>query len=279
MSRTFMRFFDGKPKALTFSYDDGVTQDIRLMEIFTARGMKGTFNINSSSFGKAYNDLQHILTAEQVASEYKKGGHEVACHGLTHDFLEKLTDDRALYEIFMDRCNLEKVTGGIVRGMAYAWGTYNADSIKMAKAAGIVYSRTTVSTGNFGLPSDWLQWHPTCHHNDSRIMELADSFNNGSPNSLPYDRNPWLFYVWGHSYEFDAAGNWAHIEAFCDKTAGKEDVWYATNIEVHDYIEAYRALIFSCDGELVHNPSGMDVWLERDLKTFCVSAGKTISLY
>lgn len=277
MSRNFIRFYDGKPKALTFSYDDGVTQDIRLMEIFNARGLKGTFNINSGSLGSIGSPLQHILSEDAVATEYRKGGHEVACHGLTHDFLEKLPTDRALHEILIDRCNLEKLTGRIVRGLAYPWGTYNADTIKAASAAGIVYARTVVSTGNFGIPTDWMQWHATCHHNDLRVMELADSFNGDTPDNLPYDRTPWLFYVWGHSYEFDAAGNWAHMETFCDKVAGKEDVWYATNIEIHDYIEAYRALSFSCDGELVHNPSGMDVWLEHNRKIFRIPAGKTIS--
>ncbi len=34
-------------KYLTFSYDDGVTQDIRLIELFNKYGMKATFNINS----------------------------------------------------------------------------------------------------------------------------------------------------------------------------------------------------------------------------------------
>lgn len=278
MSRTFMRFYGGKPKALTFSYDDGVSQDLCLMEIFNARGLKSTFNINSGILGKHCNDLQHILPADAIASEYKRGGHEIACHGLTHDFLEKLTDDRALYEIFTDRSNLERITGGIVRGMAYPWGTYTADTIRTAQAAGIVYSRTIVSTGSFQIPADWMQWHATCHHNDSRIMELADSFVDGSPDNLPYDRMPWLFYVWGHSYEFDASGNWAHMEAFCDRVAGKDDVWYATNLAIHDYVEAYRSLDFSCDGTLVHNPAGMDIWLERDRKIFRIPAGGVILL-
>ncbi|HNX14524.1 MAG TPA: polysaccharide deacetylase, partial [Oscillospiraceae bacterium] len=36
--------FDNKKKAVTFSYDDGVTQDIRLIELFNKYGMKATFN-------------------------------------------------------------------------------------------------------------------------------------------------------------------------------------------------------------------------------------------
>ena len=44
--------FQGKKKALTFSYDDGVTQDIRLAELFHKYGMKATFNLNSELLGK-----------------------------------------------------------------------------------------------------------------------------------------------------------------------------------------------------------------------------------
>ena len=34
-------------KRLTFSYDDGVTQDRRLVPLLNRYGMKATFNINS----------------------------------------------------------------------------------------------------------------------------------------------------------------------------------------------------------------------------------------
>lgn len=39
-------------KAVTFSYDDGVTQDIRLVEILNRYGLKATFNLNSELLGK-----------------------------------------------------------------------------------------------------------------------------------------------------------------------------------------------------------------------------------
>ena len=38
-------------KSLTFSYDDGVTQDVRLIEIFNKYGLKATFNLNSELLG------------------------------------------------------------------------------------------------------------------------------------------------------------------------------------------------------------------------------------
>ena len=36
--------WNGKKKAVTFSYDDGVTQDCRLVEMMNTYGVKGTFN-------------------------------------------------------------------------------------------------------------------------------------------------------------------------------------------------------------------------------------------
>ena len=38
--------FGGINKAITFSYDDGVTQDVRLIEIFNKYNIKATFNLN-----------------------------------------------------------------------------------------------------------------------------------------------------------------------------------------------------------------------------------------
>ena len=43
--------WNGKKKAITFSFDDGVTQDIRTIEILDKYGLKATFNLNSGKFG------------------------------------------------------------------------------------------------------------------------------------------------------------------------------------------------------------------------------------
>ena len=85
-----MYFADsGKRKAVTFSYDDGVTQDIRLIELMNKYGLKSTFNLNSELLGK-----RGILDREnQRIAHYKihpedvryvYDGHEVAVHTLTH---------------------------------------------------------------------------------------------------------------------------------------------------------------------------------------------------
>ena len=90
-------------KILTFSYDDGVTQDIRLIELFNKYGMKATFNLNSSLLGKPGeliregNHVWHNKVApEDVRSIY--AGHEVAAHTLTHPLLPAIEDDAKIIE-------------------------------------------------------------------------------------------------------------------------------------------------------------------------------------
>ena len=46
-------FPGGLMKAVTFSYDDAVTQDQRLIQILNKYGLKCTFNLNSARFGCA----------------------------------------------------------------------------------------------------------------------------------------------------------------------------------------------------------------------------------
>ena len=40
-----LTFPGGKTRALTFSYDDGISQDMRLVQLFNLYGLKGTFNL------------------------------------------------------------------------------------------------------------------------------------------------------------------------------------------------------------------------------------------
>ena len=64
MNYRFLRFPDGKQKAVTFSYDDGCRDDIRLVEILDRYKIKCTFNINSACIPEK--DGEWRLTAEEI---------------------------------------------------------------------------------------------------------------------------------------------------------------------------------------------------------------------
>ena len=271
MTSRRLRFPGGKPKALTFSYDDGVTQDIRLIEIFKKYGLFGTFNVNSGCFENGGNRM----TAAQIRDLYIPAGQELACHAVHHPFLETLPDAAVLTEVLDDRRALEALSGQLIQGMAYPYGTYNERTKELLAAAGIKYSRTVKSTLTFDITEDWLAMPATCHHKNEKLFELANKFVNETPTPR---QNGWLFYVWGHSYEFDNDNNWDRIETFAEQISGKEDVWYATNMQIYEYVTAYRALEFSVDGTLAYNPTAIDVWFQANGKDYFAPAGKTVSL-
>lgn len=251
----FLRFPEGRDKALTLSYDDGVYQDIRFMEIINRHGLKCTFNLNSKCFAKEDANGKGRLSEKQAIELYKNSGHEVAVHAATHPFLEELPLPMAINEVLEDRKRLEKMFDTIVRGMAYPFGTYNNAVVDGLKNVGIAYSRTVTSTGGFYIPTDWLRMPATAHHNNPQLPELCDKFFARTRHAKPK-----LFYLWGHTYEFDDNNNWDVIENFAEKMGGRDDVWYATNIEIYDYVKAYHNLIFSIETRKVHNPNAIPVW-------------------
>lgn len=278
MTNIFMRFPGGKAKALTLSYDDGVEQDIRLVEIMNKHGLKGTFNLNSglyASEGTVY-PKKHIhrrMTAGQINETFINSGQEIAVHTLTHPFLEQLPMHVTVNEVIKDRENLEKQFGTIIRGMAYPFGTYNETVIDALKACGIAYARTVISTNDFRLPKDWLQLTATCHHNSPDLKNLTKKFLEDN-----VSRDPYLFYLWGHSYEFESDNNWDLIEDFASTIGNRDDIWYMTNIEIYNYIEAYHRLIFSADGTRVHNPSAQAIYIDYNGKLFEIAAGIMMEL-
>ena len=87
-----------------------------------------------------------------------------------------------------------------------------------------------------------------------------------------------LFYIWGHSYEFEADGNWDVIEKFAELTGGKDSIWYANNLEIYDYIADFKRLYCSVDGSRMHNPTNRTLWFLYNSKIVSIAPGETISL-
>lgn len=263
-----MRFVypGGKRKALTFSYDDGQCFDKRLAELFRSHGMKATFHLNSGRLGiERGRDV--YVKPEELKEVY--AGHEVACHGVQHRNPPTLTPEQLTLEIQEDRKTLEQLTGGFVQGLSYAYGNYNQQTLEIARALGIRYARTIKDTGKFWAPADFLEWHPTCHHNN-RLLELGEEFLQ-----VPGFYELPVMYVWGHSFEFGWSGDWSVIEAFVEKMAGREDIWYAANMEICRYVQATRMQEFSADGLTMHNPTAESVWVSTAEGFLEVKPGET----
>ncbi len=256
----------GKRKALTFSYDDGQVFDKQLVEILNEHGMKGTFHLNSGRLG-IRRGRDHYVAAGELKSIY--AGHEVACHGVEHRNLPTITAQQIVQELEQDRRTLEQLTGEMVQGLSYAFGNYNEEVKAIAKSLGIKYSRTIHETGQFFPPDDFLEWHPTCHHNN-KLLELGDQFLN-----VPGFYELPVMYVWGHTFEFGWSEDWTVMEAFVEKMAGKDDIWYATNMDICNYVQAARSQEFSADGMTMHNPTAISVWVNTEAGFVEVKPGET----
>lgn len=247
-------FPGGRHRAITLSYDDGKVWDRRLVDILNAHGLKGSFNLNSGKFGR-----DSRVEAHEVAALYD--GHEVAAHSLTHPTMTRCPQEMLVQQIVDDRRRLEDLVGYPVRGFAYPNGQQNMRLEQLLPQLGIVYARSTVSTRQFRLPDARFAWHPTLHHREN-LLALGEQFlTRNKPQHLD------LLYVWGHSIDFENEGNWQVIEDFARMAGGHDDIWYASNIEIIDYLDAARRLRLSARGDIVENPSALSVWVRCESQT------------
>ena len=226
--------FDGKMKAVTFSYDDCTMQDIRLVELFNKYGLKATFNVNSELLGSKNELVREGVTVrhDKIAADDLKrvfDGHEVAVHTLTHPYLQAIEDENEIVrQIEEDRKNLEKIVGYKVEGMAYPGNGNDSDRVAkiIKERTKIKYARTTTSTLNFDIQDNLYQFNPTIHHSEEELFRLGEEFINLKTNT------PKIFYIWGHSFEFDVRSDWGRFEDFLKLISGKTDIFYGTNNEV-----------------------------------------------
>ena len=233
-----------KFKAITFSFDDGVQQDKRLIDIFDRYSLKSTFNINSGLLdkhtsheamflGKKTVFNNHRIPIDEVKQVYEK--HEVAAHSVNHPVLTQLSDDQVVFQMSEDAKNLEKLTGYQINGFAYPGGCceyYNERVKKLIKDnTNLYYGRTAKSSYTFDVPEDIMIFQPTVSHREFELRDkLAHDFIN-----LETDK-PQIFYIWGHSYELDVDEKfWTGFEHFCELIAGKDDIYYGTNDQVFKY--------------------------------------------
>ena len=282
MKYRYIRFPEGKGKAVTFSYDDGARSDLRLAEIFDKYGVKGTFNLCGGMIGNP-----DRLTAEEMKSLTDRG-HEIACHGFEHTAPGMLRPFEGVQEYINDRIALENALGKIVRGLAYPNGgithlgngaTYE-NIRRYISDLGFMYARSLAGDNNrFRLPDDWFNWVPTMHHDNPNSLTWAQEFVDVDMHQHYFPSNaPRLFYVWGHSFEFENKGNWEHMVDILKIVANREGIWYATNIEIREYVEAYDRLVFSADSKTVYNPTLIDVWFEQPNGLFLVKSGESVSV-
>lgn len=225
-----------KLKAITFSFDDGITQDIRMVELMNQYNLKCTFNLNSERLAtkgilnrNGLRIARYTIHPTDVSSVYE--GHEVAVHTLTHPNLTTLEEAEVIRQVEQDRLNLSELAGYEVVGMAYPCGGVNNDDRTaeiIRNHTGVKYCRTISCNRSFDPQENLYRFNPTAHTTDfDNLMRLGQQFVELDPARAQ------IFYIWGHSYEMDySPDNWIRLEEFFRLISNKDDIFYGTNKEV-----------------------------------------------
>ena len=221
-----------KLKAVTFSYDDGVTEDRQLIKIFDKYNIKATFNL---SYGKALKRPETFVQPQEMKELYKN--HEIASHGYLHRTMTRLDQNRLDSEIADNQKAFAELLGTPPPGFAYPYGCHStpdapARIYEALAKHGLRYARICQRKKDFNLPSNWLVWKPNGHHKSGlSICKRYKAFKSDQMS---------VCYIWGHSYEFDYKGkkSWHIIENICKFISNQPDIWYATNGDIALYVQA-----------------------------------------
>lgn len=183
-------------------WDDGITDDIRLIEILHRHGARATFNLNFGRHEKERKSWGKVSTLAlgELVEVYKD--FSVANHTLTHPWLTRIPASEAVEEIRQGKDSLEQLFGREIPGFAYPFGDFNSEVMQLVGEAGHTYARTVVKQSPCFPPENPMAFHPDCHF-------LAANFWSLFEQAKAADR---IFYFWGHSYEMRTEEGWSEFE-------------------------------------------------------------------
>lgn len=248
---------NGKRKAFNATYDDGVLQDVRLVQLMNRWGIRGTFNLNSqlmeSEFAWTHENGMTVrrLPASLVVSLYE--GHEIASHTLTHPYLTELPEQEILRQMGEDKKKLEKLFGREVKGFAVPFDGYNETVARCARKSGFTYARMSEFSLSLCPWQDRYYWKCGVFHLQPELKEFVDRF-------LRSDEELALCQIVGHSYDLDAASLWDTTEDIFRSVSSRDDIWLATNLEIVDYLMQMNRL--ELDRFWAVNHSDGELWIE-----------------
>lgn len=223
---------------VTQSWDDAVTDDIRLVELLRKYKAQATFNIiadgnkaewQSSNWQYLGQKEVFMLARRELPALYE--GFEVASHSVTHPHLDKLPADKLTWELTESRRQLEDLFQRPVRGFAYPYGSFNEAVKTELRRQGYVYGRTAIPGPEYTAmvgpspvynfpPVDPMEFGTTTHQNNPAFWdEFARAKEQGN-----------YFHFWGHSYEFLDDRMWAGFEEKLARLSADADVRWVTNL-------------------------------------------------
>ena len=261
----------GKTKAFNISYDDGVVQDIRFVELLNRYGLKGTFNLNyglmRSNFSWQHDCGMTVcrIPEDQVVAVYQ--GHEVASHSYSHPYFDNASETDILKELGSDKFFLERLFGREVAGYATPFYYYSDLMADCVRHCGFEYARISEESNDYSIPEDFYRWKGSKFHWDEDLEDFVRGF-------LETDQELALCQLVGHSYDLDVMNLWDKMEEICRVVSENKDVWAATHVELVRYLKNMSRVRFSWVG--IHNESDAELWFSVDGGPVRLLPGETL---
>ncbi|MBR4081740.1 MAG: polysaccharide deacetylase family protein [Clostridia bacterium] len=249
----------GKRKAFSVTYDDGVEQDVRFVDMLNRYGMKGTFNLNSGLMAQGFawthesGRIVKRLKPEIAASLY--AGHEVASHTLTHPYMHELPREAIFRELSADKANLEMLFGREIRGFAVPFDYYSELIADCVREAGFAYARISEESGDFALRDDAYHWRATVFHCCAGLEDIVRRFTET-------DEELACLQIVGHAYDLDVEDRWDVMERVFANISRQNDILPMTTGELIEYVTAMRRAEIA--GGYIRNDSPVSLWFDVD---------------
>ncbi len=260
---------NGKAKAFNITYDDGVTQDIRFVELLNKYNLKGTFNLNSQLMKEEFRWVHETgmvvkrIPVDKVVNLYKK--HEVASHTLTHPYMHDMGKAEIMYQLSEDKKNLEQIFNQKISGFAVPFSYYSPLIAECAKECGFEYAICSDESYTYTPPQDYYWWAAGAFHLNPQWRCFAEEF-------FATDAELALCQIVGHSYDLDAENMWEEMESFFSRIAKDDCIESMTNIELVRYLKAIRNATVT--DHYIENNSDARLWFSINGETVCVSANE-----
>lgn len=249
----------GKKKAFNVTYDDGVLQDVRFVELLNQYGLKGTFNLNSALMENefAWTHEQGLVVKRLRTDAVKDlyAGHEAASHTLNHPYMHDLSKEGVMWELSQDKRNLEVIFGKEIKGFAVPFDYYSGMIEECVKACGFAYGRISEMSHSFRPQKDYYNWKATVFHCEDVLEALTRQF-------VETDEELAVFQIVGHSYDLDAEDMWDRMEDVFRVISEQDDVLPMTMIEMVEYLQAMEQAEIT--EEYIQNHSDRSLWFAVD---------------
>lgn len=262
-----------KTKAFNISYDDGVIQDIRFVELLNRYGLKGTFNLNygltRSGFTWQHECGMTVRRLTEAQAKVVYDGHEIASHSYSHPYFDNMVEMEILRELGADKFFLEKLTGREVAGYATPFYYYSDLMADCVRHCGFEYARISEESNDYSIPADFYRWQGSKFHWDDELEDFVRGF-------LETNQELALCQLVGHSYDLDVMDLWDKMERICRGVSENGDVWAATHIEIVRYLRAMDMAIIS-DSEIMNN-SDMSLWFRVNENIISLNPGENLNV-